>query len=89
MFSGGNEIAMVGSEVRLARSLVDGEELIVTQSLGNCTAQKAWRVRVGRGLDDPTVPGPCGKVESFEYGHRDDSNRRTDRRQLILQFTRL
>jgi len=76
--SGGNEIGDGGgTEVRLTRPLIDGEELIVTQSLGNCTAQKAWRVRVGRGLDDPTVAGPCGKVESFEYGHRDDSARRT------------
>src|SRR5262249_54857865 len=64
-------------EVALIRPLVDGEELIVTQSLGNCTAQKAWRVRVGRGLDDPTVTGPCSKVESFEYGQQGDSDRRT------------
>lgn len=78
VFAGANEIGDGGgSEVRLTRPLVDGEELIVTQSLGNCTAQNAWRVRVGRGLDDPTVAGPCGKVESFEYGHRDDSDKRT------------
>ncbi len=66
-----------GSEIRLIRPLVDGEELIVTQSLAACTARRGWRVRVGRGLDDPTVVGPCGNPESFEYGDAHDGGRRT------------
>jgi hypothetical protein len=78
IFSAGNEIGDGGgSEIRLIRPLTDGEELIVTQSLGGCTSSRAWRVRVGRGLDDPTVVGPCRDPESFEYGDRNDAGRRT------------
>ncbi|MGB7202059.1 MAG: hypothetical protein WBD16_07300 [Pyrinomonadaceae bacterium] len=78
IFSAGNEIGDGGgSEVRLIRPLIDGEELIVTQSLGVCTARMAWRVRVGRGLDDPTAFGPCREPEPFEYGDRNDGGRRT------------
>jgi len=78
VYSAGNEIGDGGgNEIRLIRPLVDGEELIVTQSLGACTARRAWRVRVGRGLDDPTSPGPCGDPEMFEYGHQNDPDRRT------------
>lgn len=66
-----------GSEVRLTRPLVADEEVTVTQSLGPCTARMAWRVRVGRGLDDPTAPGRCGGSEPFEYGDGNDRDRRT------------
>lgn len=66
-----------GTEIRLIRPLVDGEEVIVIQSLGGCTARMGWRVRVGRGLDDPTASGPCSNPEPFEYGHLNDGGRRT------------
>ncbi len=78
VYAGGNEIGDGGgSEIGLIRPLVDAEEVTVTQSLDACTSRMAWRVRVSRGLDDPTAPGPCANPETFEYGHQNDPDRRT------------
>jgi hypothetical protein len=78
VYAGSSEIGDGGgSEIKLIRPLVDGEELFVTQSIGNCIARNAWRVRVGRGLDDPTASGPCSEPARFEYGHQQDPDRRS------------
>ena len=73
IYAGGSEIADGGgSTIALTRPLVDGETLVVVQSLNGCYADNAYIVVVGSGLDDPGVAGPCGRVNEWEYGHRGD-----------------
>lgn len=77
IYSGSEEIADGGgSTIMYTRPLVDHETLIVIQSLGTCTSS-GYQVVVGSGLQDPGVAGPCGRVESWEYGHSGDPDRKT------------
>ena len=78
IYSGSQEIADGGgSSLVYTRPLVDGETLVVIQSLGSCVSSSGYSVVVGTGLNDPGVAGPCGRVLEFEYGHVNDPNKMT------------
>ena len=78
IYSAGSEIADGGgSTIAYTRPLVDGETLIVVQSLGDCYSSNAYSVVVGTGLDDPGVAGLCGRVREWEYGRPNDPSRVT------------
>jgi hypothetical protein len=77
IYSGPEEIADGGgSSIMYTRPLVDGETLIVIQSLGTCVSA-GYAVVVGSGLEDPGVAGPCGRVRQWEYGQGSDPDKTT------------
>ena len=75
IYSGSEEIADGGGTlIAYTRPLVDGETLFVIQSLSDCISDSSYTVTVGTGLNDPSLAGPCGRVEQWEYGMQSDPN---------------